>query len=160
MNDYQANMHFFWAVMTVLVGTVLFLMYQGVVLYTAFVTKKVWIASGADPEHLATMTDVVERVETMHRIVERRIAQVCKAAPEHSPGDTYGPPGWVSTDFNTGDADLDLLLGLVEDMNVGICNMDTGLWFMDVLERIQGRLGVSDEVLDETLANMRSVESI
>lgn len=44
--------------------------------------------------------------------------------------------------YNTGHADLDLLLGLTEDMALGHGNMDTGMLWMTVLERLQVSLGV------------------
>lgn len=46
--------------------------------------------------------------------------------------------------YNTGHADLDLLLGLTDDMVQGNANMDTGLLWMSVLERIQASLGVRE----------------
>ena len=45
--------------------------------------------------------------------------------------------------YNTGHADLDLLLGLTDDMVQGNANMDTGLLWMSVLERVQANLGVA-----------------
>jgi hypothetical protein len=44
--------------------------------------------------------------------------------------------------YNTGDQDLDLLLGLTDDMVQGNANMDTGLLWMSTLERLQTKLGV------------------
>jgi hypothetical protein len=44
--------------------------------------------------------------------------------------------------FNTGHEDLDLLLGLTEDMALGHANMDTGMLWLDVLGRLQAQLGV------------------
>jgi hypothetical protein len=47
--------------------------------------------------------------------------------------------------YNTGHADLDLLLGLTDDMVAGNANMDTGILWMTVLERIQDSLGVPSQ---------------
>lgn len=42
--------------------------------------------------------------------------------------------------FNTGNEDLDLLLGLTEDMARGHANMDTGMLWLTTLERVKTQL--------------------
>lgn len=42
--------------------------------------------------------------------------------------------------FTTGDSELDLLLGLTEDMVSGNANMDTGLWWSSTLSQVKARL--------------------
>lgn len=43
-------------------------------------------------------------------------------------------------EFNTGDDDLNLLLGLTADIALGKANMDTGVWWLATLEKVQARL--------------------
>lgn len=58
----------------------------------------------------------------------------------------------ADSNYNTGNADLDLLLGLTDDMVQGNANMDTGMLWMSVLERVQASLGVPVDDAGETSA--------
>lgn len=44
--------------------------------------------------------------------------------------------------FNTGDDQIDLLLGLTEDMVLGNANMDTGIHWIETLNKLKQRLKV------------------
>lgn len=79
------------------------------------------------------------------------LADYDKAFPERAPHEPYAlythpqQPSATGGDgetvqFNTGDDDLDLLLGLAVDIEQGRANMDTGIWWLQVLDRVKERL--------------------
>lgn len=67
------------------------------------------------------------------------LASLCLPDSEVDRSAPKSPDG----NFKTGDEDLDLLLGLTEDMATGNGNMDTGLWWSEVLGRVKLKLGAA-----------------
>lgn len=88
--------------------------------------------------------------EARERAMQEEIAEWRARAAAQAKANTMtrGADG----NYNTGHADLDLLLGLTDDMVQGNANMDTGLLWMSVLERIQTSLGVAVDNAGETSA--------
>jgi hypothetical protein len=75
------------------------------------------------------------------------MAALCPAGGPDDRSVPKSPDG----NFNTGDGELDLLLGLTEDLATGNGNMDTGLWWLEVLGRVKNRLvaAPAEKVADE-----------
>lgn len=71
------------------------------------------------------------------------INEALTAPPAHIPADVEARVSKVEDgghEFTTGDDDLDLLLGLTTDIADDNANMDTGVWWLQMLETVKARL--------------------